>query len=326
MTIVVNQNQLKKCVSISLESLNIIEKAFSQLSKGNAIMPPIMRLDINENNGEVDVKTAYIKGLDSFAIKISPGFFNNPKIGLPTTSGMMILLDSKTGVLKAILLDKGYLTDVRTAVAGAIASKYLAKKSISNVGIVGAGAQAKLQLEALSLVKKPKEIRLWARNENSAKAYIAEINKKYNFKTFICKTVQEVTENSEIVISTTPSKEPLIKAEWLHPGLQITAMGSDAEHKNEIDPQIIATADLYVCDRQSQTSILGELHHAIKKGIVDKNKEYTEVGEIINGTKKGRKSEQEIIICDLTGTGVQDTAIARFAFEKAVKNKMVLEV
>ena len=326
MTIVVNQNQLKKCVSISLESLNIIEKAFSQLSKGNAIMPPIMRLDINENNGEVDVKTAYIKGLDSFAIKISPGFFNNPKIGLPTTSGMMILLDSKTGVLKAILLDKGYLTDVRTAVAGAIASKYLAKNSISNVGIVGAGAQAKFQLEALLLVKKPKEIRLWARSENSAKAYIAEINKKYNFKTFICKTVQEVTENSEIVISTTPSKEPLIKAEWLHPGLQITAMGSDAEHKNEIDPQIIATADLYVCDRQSQTSILGELHHAIKKGIVDKNKEYTEVGEIINGTKKGRKSDQEIIICDLTGTGVQDTAIARFAFEKAVKNKMVLEV
>ena len=326
MTIIVNQKQLKKCVSISLESLNIIEKAFSQLSKGKTIMPPIMRLDINENNGEVDVKTAYIKGFDTFAIKISPGFFNNPKIGLPTTSGMMILLDSKTGVLKAILLDKGYLTDVRTAVAGAIASKYLAKKSISNVGIVGAGAQAKLQLEALSLVKKPKEIRLWARNENSAKAYIAEINKKYNFKTFICKTVQEVTENSEIVISTTPSKEPLIKAEWLHPGLQITAMGSDAEHKNEIDPQIIATADLYVCDRQSQTSILGELHHAIKKGIVDKNKEYTEVGEIINGTKKGRKSDQEIIICDLTGTGVQDTAIARFAFEKAVKNKMVLEV
>ena len=326
MTIIVNQKQLKKCVSISLESLNIIEEAFSQLSKGKTIMPPIMRLDINENNGEVDVKTAYIKGFDTFAIKISPGFFNNPKIGLPTTSGMMILLDSKTGVLKAILLDKGYLTDVRTAVAGAIASKYLAKKSISNVGIVGAGAQAKLQLEALSLVKKPKEIRLWARNENSAKAYIAEINKKYNFKTFICKTVQEVTENSEIVISTTPSKEPLIKAEWLHPGLQITAMGSDAEHKNEIDPQIIATADLYVCDKQSQTSTLGELHHAIKKGIVDKNKEYTEVGEIINGTKKGRKSEQEIIICDLTGTGVQDTAIARFAFEKAVKNKMVLEV
>ena len=326
MTIIVNQKQLKKCVSISLESLNIIEKAFSQLSKGKAIMPPIMRLDINENNGEVDVKTAYIKGLDTFAIKISPGFFNNPKIGLPTTSGMMILLDSKTGVLKAILLDKGYLTDVRTAVAGAIASKYLAKKSISNVGIIGAGAQAKLQLEALSLVKKPKEIRLWARNENSAKAYIAEINKKYNFKTFICKTVQEVMENSEIVISTTPSKEPLIKAEWLHPGLQITAMGSDAEHKNEIDPQIIATADLYVCDKQSQTSILGELHHAIKKGIVDKNKEYTEVGEIINGTKKGRKSDHEIIICDLTGTGVQDTAIARFAFEKAIKNKMVLEV
>ena len=169
MTIILNQKQIKQCVSISLESLNIIEKAFAELSKGNAIMPPIMRLDINENNGEVDVKTAYIKGLDTFAIKISPGFFNNPKIGLPTTSGMMVLFDSNTGVLKAVLLDQGYLTDLRTAVAGAIASKYLAKESVSNVGIIGAGVQAKLQLEALLLVKKPKELRLWARNENSAK-------------------------------------------------------------------------------------------------------------------------------------------------------------
>ena len=326
MTLIINHSQLKQCIELGSELIPIIENAFVQLSDGNTIMPPILRLDIKEFYGEADVKTAYIKGLDTFAIKISPGFFNNPKIGLPTTSGMMVLFDSNTGVLKAVLLDQGYLTDVRTAVAGAIASKYLAKDSVSNVGIIGAGVQAKLQLEALLLVKKPKELRIWARNENSAKEYITEINNKYHFKKFICKTAQEVTENSEIVITTTPSKKPLIKAEWLHPGLQITAMGSDAEHKNEIDPQIIAATDLYVCDNQSQTSILGELHHAIEKGIVDKNKKYTEVGEIINGKKKGRKSDQEIIICDLTGTGVQDTAIARFTFEKAIKNKMGLDI
>ena len=190
---------------------------------------------------------------------MSPGFFDNPKIGLPSTGGLMVLLSSKTGTLEAVLLDKGYLTDIRTALAGAISVKYLAKKEISSVGIIGAGAQAKLQLEALMLVRKPSELRIWSRDSNKVKSYIAEVNKKFDIKILMTKNPQEVTENSEVVITTTPSTTPLIKSEWLHPGLHITAMGSDAEHKNEIDPQIIKKADLYVCDSQSQTAILGEL-------------------------------------------------------------------
>ena len=320
MTLILKQEELKNCVSISVEGIKVIEDAFKNLSEGNAIMPPIMRLDIEENNGEVDVKTAYIKGLDSFAIKMSPGFFDNPKIGLPSTGGLMVLLSSKTGTLEAVLLDKGYLTDIRTALAGAISVKYLAKKEISSVGIIGAGAQAKLQLEALMLVRKPSELRIWSRDSNKVKSYIAEVNKKFDIKILMTKNPQEVTENSEVVITTTPSTTPLIKSEWLHPGLHITAMGSDAEHKNEIDPQIIKKADMYVCDSQSQTAILGELNHAIKTGLIDKNVKFTEIGDIISGSKKGRKNDQEITICDLTGTGIQDTAIARLALKKA-KNK-----
>jgi len=320
MTLILKQEELKNCVSISIEGIKVIEDAFKNLSEGNAIMPPIMRLDIEENNGEVDVKTAYIKGLDSFAIKMSPGFFDNPKIGLPSTGGLMVLLSSKTGTLEAVLLDKGYLTDIRTALAGAISVKYLAKKEISSVGIIGAGAQAKLQLEALMLVRKPSELRIWSRDSNKVKSYIAEVNKKFDIKILMTKNPQEVTENSEVVITTTPSTTPLIKSEWLHPGLHITAMGSDAEHKNEIDPQIIKKADQYVCDSQSQTAILGELNHAIKTGLIDKNVKFTEIGDIISGSKKGRKNDQEITICDLTGTGIQDTAIARLALKKA-KNK-----
>ena len=325
MTVILQQEEIKKIISISNESLHAIEKAFVMLSRGEAIMPPIMRLDIDEHNGEVDVKTAYIKGWENFAIKISPGFFDNPKIGLPSTGGMMTLFNSKTGIIESILIDKGYLTDVRTAAAGAIASKHLAKKNVTNVGIIGSGAQAKLQLQALMLVKNPKELRIWSRNKDNATKYIAEINKMYDLKAYVSKNAQEVTENSEIVITATPAREPLIKSDWLHPGLQITAIGSDAEHKNEIDSNIIPESDLYVCDRQSQTSVLGELHHAIKNGLVDKNRKFTEIGEIIDGTKKGRNSDKDIIICDLTGTGVQDTAIACLAFKKA-KNKIGIKI
>ncbi len=313
---------MKNCVSISVEGIKVIEDAFKNLSEGKAIMPPIMRLDIEENNGEVDVKTAYIKGLDSFAIKMSPGFFDNPKIGLPSTGGLMVLLSSKTGTLEAVLLDKGYLTDIRTAIAGAISLKYLAKEEISTIGIIGAGAQAKLQLEASMLVRKPSELRIWSRDSMKVKSFIEDVNKKFDIKTVIAKNTQEVTENSEVIITTTPSTIPLIKSEWLHPGLHITAMGSDAEHKNELDPEIIKKADMYVCDAQSQTVVLGELHHAIKAGLIEKNTKFTEIGEIIKGSKEGRKKDQEITICDLTGTGIQDTAIARLAYKKALEKKL----
>src|SRR3546814_1386465 len=111
-------------------------------------MPPILRLDIPEHRGEVDVKTAYVPGLDGFAIKISPGFFDNPKIGLPSTNGMMVLLSARTGLVKALLLDNGYLTDVRTAAAGGVAAKHRSREDASVAAIFGAGMQAKLRSDA----------------------------------------------------------------------------------------------------------------------------------------------------------------------------------
>ena len=112
MITILQENEIKRCVDINMDLIPIIEEAFVCLAKGLTTMPPIMRLDIKEYHGEVDVKTAYIKGLDSFAIKVSPGFFNNPTLGLPTTSGLMILLDSKTGALKSILLDINFKESV----------------------------------------------------------------------------------------------------------------------------------------------------------------------------------------------------------------------
>ena len=325
MTIIFQENEIKQCLSISNDIIPIIEEAFVSLSKERTIMPPILRLDIKDNNGEVDVKTAYINGLDSFAIKISPGFFDNPSLGLPTTSGMMILVSSKTGNIEAILLDKGYLTDVRTAIAGAIAAKYLSNININNVGIIGAGMQAKLQLKAILLVRQPSNIYIWARNEKKVDKYISEMLSFTNCNFIKSKSPKEVTENSELLVTSTPSSVPLIQNEWLHEGLHITAMGSDAEHKNELDPLIIKTCDLYVADRQSQTSILGELHHAIKANLIAKEKKFTELGNIIH-EKKGRSSKNQITVCDLTGTGVQDTAIARYAFNIAMKKNLGLQL
>ena len=315
MTLVLNSSEIKKCVQVNEQLIPIIEDAFKSLALGKTTMPPILRLDIEKYHGESDVKAAYIDGLDSYAIKVASGFFNNPNLGLPSSNGLMILLDSKTGMLKSVLLDKGYLTDVRTAIAGAIAAKHLSNPESSNVGIIGAGIQAKMQLEALLLVRNIKTAYIWSRDSKKTNTFVQNIKDKINIKINACESPEETVNLSEILITSTPSKSPIIKSEWLKKGLHITAMGSDAEMKNELDPKIIKECDYYIPDSQSQTSILGELNHAIKAGLVSAEKKYNELGSVIINSNLGRRNINDVTVADLTGTGVQDTAIARYTYK-----------
>ena len=315
MTLVLNSSEIKKSVQLNGQLIPIIEDAFKSLALGKTTMPPILRLDIEKYHGESDVKAAYIDGLDSYAIKVASGFFNNPNLGLPSSNGLMILLDSKTGMLKSVLLDKGYLTDVRTAIAGAIAAKHLSNPESSNVGIIGAGIQAKMQLEALLLVRNIKTAYIWSRDSKKTNTFVQNIKDKINIKIIACESPEQTVNLSEILITCTPSKSPIIKSEWLKKGLHITAMGSDAEMKNELDPKIIKDCDYYIPDSQSQTSILGELNHAIKAGLVSAEKKYNELGSVIINSNLGRRNINDVTVADLTGTGVQDTAIARYTYK-----------
>jgi len=326
MTIILNSSEIKKCINLNEQLIPIIEDAFKSLALGKTTMPPILRLDIEKYHGESDVKAAYIEGLDSYAIKVASGFFNNPKLGIPSSNGLMILLDSQTGVIKSVLLDKGYLTDVRTAIAGAIAAKHLSNKESSNAGIIGAGIQARMQLEALLLVRKIKSAHVWSRDAKKTKIFVENLKKYMKINIHTCETPEAVVKLSDIVITTTPSKSPIIKSEWLKKGLHITAMGSDAELKNELDPQIINDCDFYIPDNQSQTSILGELHHAIKKGIISSEIKFNDLGKIILNSNLGRNNNNDVTVADLTGTGVQDTAIARHAFSTSQEKRLGLEI
>ena len=325
MTIILQSEDIKKCVQLNEQLIPIIEDAFKNLAQGKTTMPPILRLDIEKYHGETDVKAAYIEGLDSYAVKVASAFFNNPKLGLQSSTGLMILLDSQTGFIKSVLLDKGYLTDVRTAIAGAIAAKHLSNHDSTKAGIIGAGLQAKLQLEALTLVRKINTAYIWSRDSTKTNKFVEQI-KDLNITLEVCSSAEEVLQKSEIVVTTTPSKSPLIKSDWLKKGLHITAMGSDAEQKNELDPLIIKQCDLYVPDSVSQTAILGELHHALEKNIVSSDYNYDELGNVILNSNLGRKNKDDITVCDLTGTGVQDTAIARHTFNIALKKKLGIEV
>jgi len=322
MTLILNSAEIKECVQFNAELIPIIEDAFKSLSLGKTVMPPILRVDIEKYHGESDVKAAYIEGLDSFAVKVASGFFNNPKLGLPSSNGLMILLDSQTGVIKSVLLDKGYLTDVRTAIAGAIASKYLSNPESSTVAIIGTGIQARMQLEALTLVRDIKNVNVWSRDIKKTHAYIEYVSKNSNLNFMPFDNTNEVVNNADILITTTPSKKPLVDYSSLPKGIHITAMGSDAEEKNELEPDIIKNCDVYVPDSQAQTSILGELNHAIKNNLIKSDMIFNDLGKIIINPELGRKNNDDITVADLTGTGVQDTAIARYAYAIADKKKL----
>ncbi|WP_337192727.1 MULTISPECIES: cyclodeaminase [Halobacillus] len=309
------RKEIERIIRLDPSLIKVIEQAFTSLVTKKVTMPPIMRIDVPEHNGEVDIKSAFIEGEDSFAVKLSSGFFNNPSLGLPTSGGMMVLLNSRTGQPLAVLADDGMLTDLRTAAAGAVGAAYCSRKDARRAGIIGTGAQARLQLKALTFVRPIDHVYVYGRKVERAEAYKEEMEKELGLPVTICSSVKEAVAESDIVVTTTPSRKPLIFAEWMKPGLHITAMGSDAEHKQELDHGVLEKADSITCDVIHQSERLGELRSAaaLKSPVM-------ELGELTSGRKQARTSDEEITVCDLTGTGVQDTAIARFTWN-ALNNK-----
>lgn len=314
---ILTEGEIRKCVDLDQEALAAVEDGFTRLADGQAVMPPIMRIDVPENNGEVDIKSAYLQGLDSFAVKMSSGFFDNYKLGLPSLGGMMILLSTKVGFPQALLLDNGYLTNVRTGLAGGIAAKYLAPQRVRTAGVIGAGMQGRYQMRGLQLVRDYERVLVYDRALEQVDKYIEEMKPVLGVEIIKAESVEAVVRQSEVVATTTPAKTPHLKADWLHPGLHITAMGSDAEEKNELEPAVLGRADLLVCDRKLQVFRLGEHHHALAAGVIKEDDDIVELGELTAGRHPGREDDEQISVCDLTGTGVQDTAIALLTYRKA---------
>lgn len=310
---ILTEEQLREHVKLDRATVDVIEGAFRALATGRVVMPPILSMKIADHNGEVDVKTAYIPGFDGFAIKVSPGFFDNPKRGLPSLNGLMILFDAKTGLVQALLMDNGYLTDLRTAAAGAVAARHLAPSRVETLGVIGTGVQARLQARAAHLERRFGRALVWGRDKAKAARCAEDIGRALGVDAVAVSSPEDAVHDAQLVITTTPAEEPVFMADWLHPNLHVTAMGSDAPYKNEIEPEVLRRADLFVVDRVSQSRKQGELRAAIEAKVVDVADEPPELGAVIVGAVTGRRTDDEVTVCDLTGTGAQDTAIATHA-------------
>jgi len=300
--------------------IQAMERAFAAYATGKAQLPPVINLEVPEQGGEVHIKTGHLSGGPYYAVKIASGFYGNAALGRPSSDGMVLVFDSATGAPAAFLLDNGFITDLRTAAAGALAAKYLAGKQIQTVAVIGAGAQARYQMKLLSLVRPFREARVWGRNREKTEACAEELRRagisgQPAFS--VAPAVEQAVRRADLVITVTASREPLVRAEWLAPGETVIAVGSDGPDKQELDVGVLARADRIVADSLPQCLRLGEIHHAVEQGAINKEK-VSELGEIVAGLKTGRTRDDELIVCDLTGVGVQDVAAASLVMERAL--------
>jgi ornithine cyclodeaminase len=300
MEILDKEKILQRFYAISKEEqVAAIAKAFVSYSDGSANIPPVGHLKMDTPPGDVHIKYGAIKGNSNYVIKIASGFYENPSLGLPSSNGMMLAFNSNTGQPNSILLDEGFLTDVRTGLAGAVCAKYVGPKTVTQIGIVGTGIQSRYQLRCLKAVTSCIKVKVWGRDAKKSLAYKTEMETE-GYSVEIARDLGNLVKTCNLIVTTTPATEPLIRGEWILPGTHITAVGSDTPGKREMEKGVLEKADHIIADSISQCTTQGELQYEAYADVI-------ELGDWIAG-KRDRK-ESDITVCDLTGVAVQDIVI-----------------
>ncbi len=300
------RNQIEASLDLPF-CLQKIAEGFIAYSNGQAIVPPIGHLEFKEPPGEMHIKYGYLQEQPYYVIKIASGFYQNPAMGLPSSNGLFLVFHKQTGELAAILLDEGLLTDIRTALTGALCAKYLAPPIVHMIGIIGTGTQALQQLQALRLVTPCRQVKVWGRNYEKAIRFTQD-PRLIDYQINPVATIEEITQTCQLIVTTTPSREPLLFAHHLQPGTHVTAVGADSPGKQELDESALLKADLLVVDNLVQCQQYGDLAHIKCPASL---KRVIELGKGLQDPCLLARSQEDITIADLTGVAVQDIQIAQ---------------
>ena len=293
----------------------VVRDAFRALQRGEATVPAVVSVPFRRPEGLAHIKAGHLHADRVWTVKVATDM--EPEDDGPTLhNGLMVVINLADGAPAALLLDNGYLTDLRTGAAGAVAADLLARDDASTVAIVGAGKQARFQLEALVQVRQITTVRVASRSAHRAHAFADEVGTRWGLAAQVCPSVEDAVRDADIVITTTPATSPLVRAEWLAPGVHVTAVGSDEPTKQELHPDVLGRANVIAVDDVGQASRSGELHHALAAGSADEQRVVT-LGQLLEQAGKGRTRPEDVTVADLTGVGVQDAAIASLVVREA---------
>jgi alanine dehydrogenase len=320
-----SEQEIAKLLSIE-EVMNAVELAFKEDALGYAQNPSKVYLNFPKYTGDLRVMPAYLERQDIASVKIVSVHPDNlQKFGVPTVRGVILLIDPRNGSLLSIM-DGKHITAMRTAAAGGIAAKYLANRNSKIAAFIGAGTQARAQfLALLSVFPSLEKAKIWDTSPKAVDMFITDMKIKANqIKLFIADDVAEAVQEADIVITTTPSKKPLILDSWVSDGTHFNSIGADAPGKEELDPKILKRAKIIVDDYE-QACHSGEINVPISKGVISKDDIWAELGEVIIGKKTGRASTEEITVFDTTGIAVQDAITAKIVYQKALQRQQGYE-
>lgn len=311
---IVGEQELRERIGEE-QALAAVERAFRALAEGSVVQPAPMGFDFEEARGEVHVKGAYLRGAPIFAVKVASGFYGNPDRGLPMSSGLVLVFDAATGFPLLLLHDNAYLTELRTAAAGALAIRLLAPERIGRMAMLGTGLQARYQLRAIARVKRPARVSAWSPSSAHRARYAEEMTRALGIPVSAASSAKEALEDADVVVTVTPARRPIVEASFVRPGATILAVGSDGPDKQELEVAVLEQADKVIADKLSQCAKLGEIHHALEAGRLSEEDIYGELGDVVIGRLPGREDD-ELIVCDLTGVGAQDAALAEVVWKE----------
>ena len=293
-----------------------VAQAFVETSAGLAdngliVMFPAERQEL----GDVYVKTGSLRGHAVYIVKVSPWFHANVESGGPQ-GGFVAVFDSATGRTLALLHDEHYLSDIRTAAAGAVAARTLAPSTVDTVAVLGAGVQAYLQPLALYRERPFTRLTIWARSAPKAEALMRRLSDELPAVEIRCATDIEATVRSaDVLITATQAREPLVHGQWLRDGAHVTAVGADDATKCELDATVLQRAKVFV-DARATAEANGDVHRAVRTGRYRMADVSGELGEVISGRVAGRTAEDDITVAKLVGIGAQDLVAAEVALAK----------
>ncbi|MEX2495376.1 MAG: hypothetical protein WD448_04765 [Woeseia sp.] len=295
--------------------IRAIEQGFVLYSESAVVVPPVGFLKFEQPPGDVHIKYGYIKNDDVYVLKIASGFYDNATLGVPVADGAILVFSQKTGHLKLVLHDECWLTDMRTAAAGAVAAKHLAPKTIRHIGIVGTGTQARMQLELLRGVIDCQSCFIWGRDPDKVHDTIEDLASRGNIREWglelrVAGSIDELAAECNLIVTTTSARQPVLRADMVRAGTHITAIGSDDHGKQELEAAVLGKADLVIADSISQCVDHGECYRAVQKKLINEAS-IVELGNVIRNPRIGRTSEDQITVADLTGIAVQDIQIAK---------------
>jgi len=322
-TLLLTEEDVQNLLSMD-EVLAAVESAFKEKGLGRVQMPAKLYLFYREYNGDLRTMPSYLERLNVSAVKVvNVHPENRSKHGLPSVMAIVTLIDPQNGAPLAIM-GGTWVTAMRTGAAGGVAAKYLARKDSKVVGLVGAGAQAKTQLMGLlSLYKSLDKVKIWSRTKTTRDGCVAEAEAMFGDRAEMTavNSVRDAVEGSDIVVTITPSRQPVVSDDWIEPGTHINCIGADAPGKEELDP-VILTRSKMVVDDWEQASHSGEINVPLAKGIVTRNDIWGNIGEVVAGLKEGRTSSDEITVFTSTGLAVQDAVTAELAYKKALERNI----